>query len=180
MLSMLHLVQAHFKYLGCMLQWYRYSTSKPKHLQSCDQKSPSGALSHFTLTRLHDIWHPRTHTQTLYFLQVSCPPLSTASSYFSIMRAETGLLSACMCACTHICASVLVCMIMHMESLECKYASVQLLLNRKSSSRMIESQSVLSVYTQHKHTHKRTLHTLAHIHARTHGGTQSRGLISVL
>lgn len=71
------------------------------------------------------------------------------------------------------------CMVMHMDSLECKYASVQLLLNRKSSSRMIESQSVLSVYSTNMHTHKCT-HTYIHLHTHihsTHRGTQSRGLI---
>lgn len=48
-------------------------------------------------------------------------------------------------------SSVLVCMIMPAKSLECKYASVLLLLNRKSSSRMIESHWVLCT--------KRTLRT---------------------
>ncbi len=59
---------------------------------------------------------------------------------------------------------------MHMETLECKYASVQLLLNRKSSSRMIESQSPLSLFNTNTHTHtKYTLHTLAHAHAEALG-----------
>lgn len=61
----------------------------------------------------------------------------TSVAFLSLFLDENR--NSTVCTYAHICKSLRVCMVMHTSSLECKYACVRLLSNRKTSSRMIES-----------------------------------------
>lgn len=112
------------------------------------------------------------HSHTIFHksgYSLSCFPLHFLFFHNEIRNSGTHCLHECMY--TNICEYVHVCVITRMESLECKYASVRLQLNRKSSSRMIESQSFLSFYSTNAQTCAHTnahIQSLAHMYAQRH------------